>query len=96
MSLLDILQSQLAGAPTEHLGRQMGMDQAGAQKAIGAALPALMAALAGNSRKSAGASSLAAALDKDHDGGILDDLEGSAGHLNPNDILIFEFFWYSP
>jgi hypothetical protein len=76
MSLLDMLQGQLAGEPAEHLGRRIGTDQAGAQKAIGAALPALMAALAGNSRKSAGASSLAAALEKDHDGGILDDLQG--------------------
>jgi hypothetical protein len=54
----------------------MGTDQAGAQKAIGAALPALMAALAGNSRRQDGASALAAALEKDHDGGILDDLQG--------------------
>jgi hypothetical protein len=76
MSLLDMLQGQLAGAPAEQLGRQMGTDQAGAQKAIGAALPALMAALAGNSRNSSGASSLAAALERDHDGGILDDLQG--------------------
>jgi hypothetical protein len=76
MSLLDMLQDQLTGEPAAHLGRQLGTDQAGAEKAVGAALPALMAALAGNSKRKGGASSLAAALDKDHDGGILDDLQG--------------------
>jgi hypothetical protein len=63
----------------------MGTDPAGAQKAIGAALPALMAALAGNSRKSSGASALASALDKDHDGGILDDLSGFLGRGDTKD-----------
>jgi len=76
MSLLDMLQNQLAGEPADQIGRQLGTDQAGAQKAIGAALPALMAALAGNATRKDGASSLANALDKKHDGGILDDLPG--------------------
>ncbi len=76
MSLLDMLQSQLAGEPAAQIGRQLGTDQAGAQKAIGAALPALMAALAGNAARKDGASSLANALTKGHDGGILDDLPG--------------------
>lgn len=79
MSLLDMLQSQLAGAPAEQLGKQIGTDQAGAQKAIGAALPALMAALAGNAKRKDGASALSNALERDHDGGILDDLQGFLG-----------------
>ena len=76
MSLLDMLQNQLAGEPAAHIGRQLGTDQAGAQKAIGAALPALMAALAGNAARKDGASALASALEKKHDGGILNDLPG--------------------
>ncbi len=79
MSLLDMLQSQLSGAPAAQLGKQMGTDQAGAQKAIGAALPALMAALAGNAKRKDGASALSNALERDHDGGILDDLQGFLG-----------------
>ena len=76
MSLLDMLQNQLAGEPAAQIGKRLGTDQAGAQKAIGAALPTLMAALAGNAARKDGASSLANALDKKHDGGILDDLPG--------------------
>jgi hypothetical protein len=76
MSLLDMLQNQLAGDAAKQIGTQMGTDQSGAQKAIGAALPALMAALAGNSKRPDGAASLAKALEKDHDGSILDDLSG--------------------
>ena len=76
MSLLDMLQDQLAGEPADQIGRQLGTDKAGAQKAIGAALPALMAALAGNAAREEGASALATALDKKHDGGILNDLSG--------------------
>jgi len=76
MSLLDMLQDQLAGGAAAQIGKQMGTDQAGAQKAIGAALPALMAALAGNAKRPEGAASLAQALDKKHDGSVLDDLPG--------------------
>jgi len=76
MSLLDMLQNQLAGDAAKQIGTQMGTDQSGALKAIGAALPALMAALAGNSKRPDGAASLAKALEKDHDGSILDDLSG--------------------
>lgn len=76
MSLLDMLQDQLAGGAAAQIGKQMGTDQAGTQKAIGAALPALMAALAGNAKRPEGAASLAKALDKKHDGSVLDDLPG--------------------
>ena len=76
MSLLDLLQSQLSGEPAAQLGERMGADQSQAQKAIGAALPVLMAALAGNVRRKDGAESLAKALDEDHDGRVLDDVAG--------------------
>jgi hypothetical protein len=90
MSLLEMLQNQLTGEPASQIGRQLGTDQSGAQKAIGAALPALMAALAGNSRREQGASSLANALDRDHDGGILDDLQGflSRGDEKPGEGIL--------
>ena len=85
MSLLDMLQSQLAGEPASQLGKQLGTDQTATQKAIGAALPALMAALAGNAARKEGASALANALEKDHDGGILDDLSGFLGKQDTRD-----------
>ena len=76
MALLDMLQNHLAGEPAARIGDQLGTDQDGAQQAINAALPALMAALAGNARRGEGASALAGALERDHDGGILDDVKG--------------------
>jgi hypothetical protein len=74
MSLLDMLQNQLSGEPAAQVSQRIGVDQAAGQKAIGAALPALMAALAGNARGKEGAAKLAQALEKDHDGSVLDDL----------------------
>jgi hypothetical protein len=62
MSLLDMLQSQLQGEPTAQLGRQLGAGEGATQKAIGAALPARMAALAGNASRQEGAAPLASAL----------------------------------
>jgi hypothetical protein len=76
MSLLDLLQSQLSGSQAAQLSQHMGVDQSTGEKAIGAALPALMAALAGNAKRSDGAAKLAQALERDHDGSVLDDLSG--------------------
>lgn len=85
MSLLDVLTDQLSGEPAARIGDQLGTDQAGAQQAIQTALPALMAALAGNATRRGGAEALAGALDRDHDGGILDDLSGFLGRGETGD-----------
>jgi hypothetical protein len=74
MSLLDMLTEQLAGERTAQIGRRLGTDEGAASKAIGAALPLLMGALARNASRGAGANSLAGALDRDHDGSVLEDL----------------------
>ena len=76
MSLLDLLQDQLSGQQAAQLSQKIGVDQTTGEKAIGAVLPALMAALAGNARNREGATKLAEALERDHDGSILDDLPG--------------------
>ncbi len=75
-SILDALQTRLAEEQSTQVARQLGTDRSTAQQAIQAALPALMAALASNAQRPEGASSLAAALEEDHDGSILDDLSG--------------------
>lgn len=75
-SILDALQARLAEEQSPQVARQLGTDPSTAQQAIQAALPALMAALASNAQRPEGASSLAAALEEDHDGSILDDLPG--------------------
>lgn len=76
MALLDMLTDQLAGERTAQIGRRLGTDEGTAGKAIAAALPLLMGALAKNASRSDGANSLAGALDRDHDGSVLDDLGG--------------------
>jgi hypothetical protein len=61
------------------LSRQLGTDEAATQSAVAAALPALMGALSRTGTSRDGAQSLLAALDRDHDGSILDDLLGALG-----------------
>lgn len=73
-SLLNGLMQQLGGDTVRQMSQQLGTDDATTQKAIGAALPALVGALARNAQSPAGAASLAGALDRDHDGSILNDL----------------------
>jgi hypothetical protein len=75
----DLMQSivaQLSGAPMAQLGNQLGTDSRATQSAVQAALPMLLGALAKNSSSAGGADALAGALDRDHDGSILDDLGG--------------------
>ena len=75
-SLLEMLAGQLGGDTTAQISRQLGSDQAATGKAISAALPVLMGALARNASQKQGAESLAGALARDHDGSILDNLSG--------------------
>jgi hypothetical protein len=61
------------------LAQQLGTDDQTAEKAAQAALPALFGALARNSQQGAGADELLGALQRDHDGSVLDDLPGLLG-----------------
>jgi hypothetical protein len=75
--LLDVLNQQLGGATAQQLGAQIGADPSATQKAIGAALPVLLGGLARNANRSPeGAQSLASALERDHDGSLLEGLAG--------------------
>jgi hypothetical protein len=76
-SLLETLSGQLLGGDTVgQLSRTIGADEGATTKALAGALPILLGGLAGNSSRSQGASSLASALDRDHDGSVLDDIGG--------------------
>jgi hypothetical protein len=68
------------------MGGQIGAEEPVLNDAIAAALPMLITALARNTSSSDGAESLSGALERDHDGSILDDLGGfmSQGG-NPSD-----------
>jgi len=78
-SLLESLTSQLSGDTLSRISRQIGADEDTTGDAIAGALPVLLGGLMRNAQSSSGAASLGAALDRDHDGGILDDLGSFLG-----------------
>jgi len=71
-SMTDLLLSQLGEGGVESLSRSLGSNPQATKTAAAAALPMLLAALAKNASTEDGASALAGALDRDHDGSILD------------------------
>ena len=73
--LLEMLSSQLGGDTAQRIGARLGADPNATQSALSAALPLLMGALARNSANPSGAESLHGALHRDHDGGVLDNLQ---------------------
>ena len=81
-SLVNMLFEQLGGDATRQISRNVGADEDSVSKAVSGALPVLLGALQRNAGNSEGAQSLAGALDRDHDGSILDDI---AGFLGQND-----------
>lgn len=79
-SILDALTSQLGGSALSQISRQIGSDDGATSGAIAAALPMILGGLIKNAGSSGGASALGAALDKDHDGSLLDDIGGFLGN----------------
>ncbi len=66
----------------DQLAGVLGTDRSTTEKAVGAALPALIGGLAKNAMSSPdGAASLASALDRDHDGSLLDNIGPLLGAL---------------
>lgn len=82
MSLLDVLTRQLQGQQVDRISDQLGASRDETQRAIAAALPVLLGSLARNANASPErAQSLANALERDHDGSVLDNLGGLLGML---------------
>ncbi|MFQ5571110.1 MAG: DUF937 domain-containing protein [Rhodothermales bacterium] len=78
--LLDLLNQQLGEPVVQQVSTRIGADPASTQKAMATALPLLVGGLARNANQSpSGAQSLANALDRDHDGSLLDGLSGLLG-----------------
>lgn len=74
-SILEMLTQQMSGQTVAQMSQQVGADPASTQKAVMAALPALLGGLARNANKSPEqARSLAHALERDHDGSVLESL----------------------
>lgn len=81
MDLTKVLLQSLGNNGLDQISRQVGLDQNQTSSAMSAIVPTLLAAMAKNtSNNSQGASGLLAALDRDHDGSILDDLGGFLGN----------------
>jgi len=74
--ILDVLTQQFGGQVLESLSQQAGVDKGQAGNILGSVIPILMGALARNSSSPDGAEALHNALNKDHDGSILDDIGG--------------------
>jgi hypothetical protein len=74
--ILDLLASNLGGQNMGQLATAIGADTGKTQTAVAAALPALLEAMNRNTNNTQGAQSLANALERDHDGSLLDNLGG--------------------
>jgi hypothetical protein len=79
MDLMGLLNNALNSDTIKQISQQLEAGEGETGDAIQAALPMLLGGLANSSASQAGASSLLAALDRDHDGSILDDLGGFLG-----------------
>ena len=76
MALLDMIQQRLDPRAVQQIGQRIGADAGQTNQAINAAIPMLVAAMAHNASDPTRASGLAQALEQDHDGGLLDDMQG--------------------
>ncbi len=95
MSLMEVLMSQLNdGGNRSALSQRLGTNDTATQSAIGAALPMLLGALAKNASRPEGAAALNRALEKDHDGSILGNLQGALGNRDnaPGDAILKHVF----
>ena len=77
--ILDLLGPALSGGTLQSLSRSVGTDEQTTQRAMMAALPVILGAMNKNTNDPRGAQSLASALERDHDGSLLDHLGGFLG-----------------
>ncbi|MCB1220729.1 MAG: DUF937 domain-containing protein [Planctomycetales bacterium] len=73
-SILDTIFSQLGDEQMKQLGQHAGVDEGKARQGLEAVIPVLLGAMERNASDGGGAESLKNALEKDHDGSILDQL----------------------
>jgi hypothetical protein len=70
---------QLGSGGVDQISRSLGLSGGDVTKVLAGAVPAMMAGLNRNAQAPGGAASLLGALDRDHDGSVLDDLAGFLG-----------------
>ena len=85
MDLMQLLQGQLSDDLLGQMSNQIGADKQQTAMAANGVFATLLGGLANNASSEGGLASLGAALDRDHDGSILDDLMGMVGGMMQND-----------
>ena len=78
-SLMDTLGQYLGNDAVRQISSQIGADEQTTQSALAAALPMILGAVTKEASSQEGAEKLYGAIERDHDGGLLDDLSGLAG-----------------
>lgn len=81
MNLMEILQGQLSDDMLGQISDQIGADKQQTAVAANGVFATLVGGLANNASSESGLASLGAALDRDHDGSVLDDLMGMVGGM---------------
>ena len=79
LNIQELLNGQLNSGAISQMSQAIGADQQSTANAVEAALPMIFGAMARNASTPEGASSLSGALDRDHDGSVLDDVIGFLG-----------------
>ncbi len=77
--IMDLLGAALGGNVQQQLGQQIGATPQATGNAIQAALPMLLSGLTRNASQPGGAEALLGALQRDHDGSMLDNFSGLLG-----------------
>jgi len=78
-SILESLLGQLQGPALSRMAADVGADEGQVRSAATAAIPLLLGALARNASSADGAKALHGALQKDHDGSLLDNVQAFLG-----------------
>lgn len=81
MDLMNLVNQELSGPRLSQMSRQLGLSEDQTREALPAALAALTGAMAQNAAQPQGAQQLSNALNKDHDGSLLDSLDGFLGGM---------------
>ena len=84
MDLMQMLQSQLDDNVLDQISGQIGADKEQTAAAASGIFASLLGGLANNATSEGGMSSLLGALDRNHDGSVLDDVPGLIGGLLEN------------
>lgn len=76
MDITKIIMDQLGENGLSAMAEKIGADKKQTASALEGIMPTLLGAMSNNSQSESGASGLLGALDRDHDGSILDDITG--------------------